>query len=78
MSAPPGPQQLKGHADGGDAGAAYCTQRQRAALNVPSDMKELYKTVREIKQRILVDMAAGRGAHIDQPLSLSIHMIDAG
>ena len=40
-------------------------------------MNELYKIVREIKQRIVVDMAADCGAHIDQPLSLSIHMIDA-
>ena len=31
----------------------------------------------EIKQRIVVDKAADRGAHIDQSLSLSIHMIDA-
>merc|ERR1712206_29201 len=46
-------------------------------LNLPSDMKELYKTVWEIKQRIVLDMAADRGAHIDQSQSLNIHMIDA-
>ena len=40
-------------------------------LNVPSNMGKLYKTVQEIKQRIVVDMAADRGAHIDQ--SLSVH-----
>jgi len=46
-------------------------------LNLPSDVKELYKTVWEIKQRIVLDMAADRGAYIDQSQSLNIHMIDA-
>ena len=44
-------------------------------LNLPSDMKELYKTVWEIKQRIVLDMAADRGAYIDQSQSLNIHMV---
>merc|ERR1712066_394327 len=39
--------------------------------------KELYKTVWEIKQRIVLDMAADRGAYIDQSQSLNIHMVDA-
>merc|ERR1712190_241904 len=47
------------------------------SLSLPSDMKELYKTVWEIKQRIVLDMAADRGAYIDQSQSLNIHMIDA-
>merc|ERR1712048_54428 len=47
------------------------------ALDLPSDIKELYKTVWEIKQRIVLDMAADRGAYIDQSQSLNIHMIDA-
>eukprot|EP00927_Polykrikos_kofoidii_P048232 TRINITY_DN4244_c0_g2_i1.p1 TRINITY_DN4244_c0_g2~~TRINITY_DN4244_c0_g2_i1.p1 ORF type:complete len:811 (-),score=130.38 TRINITY_DN4244_c0_g2_i1:603-2990(-) len=46
-------------------------------LDLPSEMKELYKTVWEIKQRIVLDMAADRGAYIDQSQSLNIHMIDA-
>merc|ERR1711988_22192 len=46
-------------------------------LDLPADMKELYKTVWEIKQRIVLDMAADRGAYIDQSQSLNIHMIDA-
>jgi ribonucleoside-diphosphate reductase alpha subunit len=46
-------------------------------LDLPADMKELYKTVWEIKQRIVLDMAAERGAYIDQSQSLNIHMIDA-
>merc|ERR1712242_666061 len=47
------------------------------SLSLPSDMKELYKTVWEIKQRIVLDMAADRGAYIDQSQSLNIHMVDA-
>jgi ribonucleoside-diphosphate reductase alpha subunit len=46
-------------------------------LDLPSEIKELYKTVWEIKQRIVIDMAAQRGAYIDQSQSLNIHMIDA-
>merc|ERR1712091_151375 len=46
-------------------------------IDLPSDVKELYKTVWEIKQRIVLDMAADRGAYIDQSQSLNIHMIDA-
>lgn len=44
---------------------------------IPSDLKELYKTVWEIKQRAVLDMAADRGAYIDQSQSLNIHMVDA-
>jgi len=46
-------------------------------LALPSDLKELYKTVWEIKQRTILDMAADRGAYIDQSQSLNIHMVDA-
>merc|ERR1712183_1105542 len=46
-------------------------------LDLPADLRELYKTVWEIKQRIVLDMAADRGAYIDQSQSLNIHMIDA-
>merc|ERR1711988_1928881 len=46
-------------------------------LDLPADIKELYKTVWEIKQRTVLDMAADRGACIDQSQSLNIHMIDA-
>ena len=35
-------------------------------VDVPADVKELYKTVWEIKQRVVLDMAADRGAYIDQ------------
>merc|ERR1739844_768006 len=46
-------------------------------LDLPSDLKELYKTVWEIKQRTVLDMAAERGKYIDQSQSLNIHMVDA-
>jgi len=39
---------------------------------VPADIKELYKTVWEIKQRNLIDMAADRGAYICQSQSLNL------
>src|SRR5207344_3088581 len=40
--------------------------------NIPTDIKELYKTVWEIKQRNLIDMAADRGAFICQSQSLNL------
>ena len=43
---------------------------------MPAELKELYKTVWEIKQRVLVDMAAERGAYIDQSQSFNVHMSD--
>jgi len=46
-------------------------------LQLPDVLKELYKTVWEIKQRTVLDMAADRGAYIDQSQSLNIHMTDA-
>ena len=48
-----------------------------ADLSIPDDLKALYRTVWEIKQRALVDMAAGRGAFIDQSQA-SWRGLDAG
>ena len=42
--------------------------------NISDDLKALYKTVWEISQRQIVQMAADRGAFIDQSQSLNIHM----
>ncbi|KAH0843239.1 Ribonucleoside-diphosphate reductase large chain [Fonsecaea pedrosoi] len=42
--------------------------------NVPADIKALYKTVWEISQRTVLQMAADRGAFIDQSQSLNIHL----
>ncbi|MGC4101589.1 ribonucleoside-diphosphate reductase subunit alpha [Ferruginibacter sp.] len=39
---------------------------------IPAHIKELYKTVWEIKQRNLIDMAADRGAYICQSQSLNL------
>lgn len=41
---------------------------------IPQDIKDLYKTVWEIKQKDLIDMAADRGAYIDQSQSFNVHM----
>ena len=43
---------------------------------IPVEMKELYRTVWEIKQKSILEMAADRGAFIDQSQSLNIHMED--
>jgi len=44
---------------------------------IPQHLKDLYKTVWEISQKTIIDMAADRGAYICQSQSLNIHMIDA-
>ena len=44
---------------------------------IPEHIRDLYKTTWEIKQRHVLDMAADRGAYIDQSQSLNIHMVDA-
>jgi len=41
---------------------------------VPTNLKEVFKTVYEIKQRDVIDMAADRGAFIDQTQSMNIFM----
>ncbi len=44
---------------------------------IPQELKEIYKTVWEIKQRTLIDMAADRGAYICQSQSLNLFIQDA-
>jgi ribonucleoside-diphosphate reductase alpha chain len=39
---------------------------------IPQNLKEIYKTVWEIKQRAIIDMAADRGAYICQSQSLNL------
>ena len=41
---------------------------------IPTNLKEVFKTVYEIKQRDVIDMAADRGAFIDQTQSMNIFM----
>jgi ribonucleoside-diphosphate reductase alpha chain len=45
--------------------------------NIPQNIKDLYKTVWEIKQKHIIDMAADRGAYICQSQSLNIHIQDS-
>ena len=49
----------------------------QAIANIPEHIRNLYKTTWEISQRHVLDMAADRGAYIDQSQSLNIHMVDA-
>ncbi|ANB15584.1 ribonucleotide-diphosphate reductase subunit RNR1 [Sugiyamaella lignohabitans] len=42
--------------------------------NIPEDIKALYKTVWELSQKTIIDMAADRAAFIDQSQSLNIYI----
>jgi ribonucleoside-diphosphate reductase alpha chain len=44
---------------------------------IPQNIRDLYKTVWEIKQKHIIDMAADRGAYICQSQSLNIHLQDS-
>jgi ribonucleoside-diphosphate reductase alpha subunit len=44
------------------------------ALEIPSNLKDIYRTIWEIPQKSIIDMAADRGAYIDQSQSLNIFM----
>nr|AID23632.1 ribonucleotide reductase [Hofstenia miamia] len=44
---------------------------------IPQNLKDLYKTVWEIPQKTILQMAADRGAFIDQSQSLNVHIADA-
>jgi ribonucleoside-diphosphate reductase alpha subunit len=41
---------------------------------IPTNLKEIFKTVWEVKQRDVIDMACDRGAFIDQTQSMNIFM----
>jgi ribonucleoside-diphosphate reductase alpha chain len=43
---------------------------------IPADLKDLYKTCWEMKMRTLIDMAADRGAFIDQSQSFNVFMTE--
>jgi ribonucleoside-diphosphate reductase alpha chain len=43
---------------------------------IPQNIKDLYKTVWEISQKSIIDMAADRGAYICQSQSMNIHIQD--
>ena len=44
----------------------------QSIMEIPADLREIYKTVWEIKMRTVIDMAAERGAFIDQSQSLNL------
>lgn len=48
----------------------------QAIAEIPANLKELYKTAWEIKQKTIIDMSADRGAYICQSQSLNIFMTD--
>ena len=43
-------------------------------LDIPQNLKDIYRTVWEIPQKSLIDMSADRGPYIDQSQSLNIFM----
>ena len=43
-------------------------------VDIPDDIKKLYKTVWEISQKCIIDMAADRGRFIDQSQSMNLFM----
>lgn len=48
----------------------------QAIPEIPQHIKDIYRTVWEIPQRAIIDMAADRGAYICQSQSLNIHLKD--
>ncbi len=43
---------------------------------IPQNVKDLYKTVWEISQKVIIEMSADRGAYICQSQSMNIHIQD--
>jgi ribonucleoside-diphosphate reductase alpha chain len=43
---------------------------------IPLEMQARYKTTYELKQKVLIDMAVGRGAFVDQSQSLNLFVAD--
>jgi ribonucleoside-diphosphate reductase alpha subunit len=44
--------------------------------HIPKHIKDIYKTVWEVKQKALIDMCSDRGAYIDQSQSFNVHIAD--
>jgi ribonucleotide reductase alpha subunit len=64
---------------GGDALKQQIIMRNGSVQGIdaiPSDIQQRYKTTYELKQRVLIDMAAARGAFIDQSQSLNLFVAD--
>ena len=48
----------------------------QSVAGIPDDLKALYKTTWEIKQKCVLDMSADRGAFICQSQSLNLHIAE--
>jgi ribonucleoside-diphosphate reductase alpha subunit len=42
--------------------------------NIPNDLKNIYKTIWEIKQRSVIDHSVARGPYVDQSQSMNLYM----
>jgi len=51
-----------------------CNGSVQSIPNIPADVKAVYKTVWEISQKKVLDLAADRGAFICQSQSLNVHL----
>lgn len=49
----------------------------QSIVDIPDEIKNIYKNAWEIKQRVLIDMAADRGAFVDQGQSMNLFMANA-
>ena len=43
-------------------------------MEIPEDIRKLFKTTWEIKQKVVIDQAVDRGAYVCQSQSLNIHL----
>ena len=53
------------------------SEKVQTINEIPQNLKDIYKTAWEISQKAVIDMAADRGAYIDQSQSLNIFMENA-
>ncbi len=53
-----------------------CNGSVQGLAEIPADLQELYRTAWELKQRVLIDLAAARGAFICQSQSLNLFVAD--
>jgi ribonucleoside-diphosphate reductase alpha subunit len=53
-----------------------CNGSVQGLAEIPADLQELYRTSWELKQRVLIDLAAARGAFICQSQSLNLFVAD--
>jgi ribonucleotide reductase alpha subunit len=49
-----------------------CRGSIQTITEIPQDLRDLYKTAFEIKQKVIIDMAADRGPFVDQTQSMNL------